>query len=332
MKILKWLGIALLVLIVLVVVIGALVADIGFNALRDSARIKHDTRPEFTSGVRVMIQPQYASFLLRETVWRKMPEAPGWLVDYMLPYEITAQSVPDLTGNTVPVNLFFNTRRFGPMYKKFIPRIIEENPRGAVEWDVASIATPGRGVVTMRGTLPLDPPTKNAIAERWGETTIPTPLPMEGTHLAELRADNRGGALYAFISAILADQAKKKAAAQAEADPAAPKQPGMNDFQRDALVKVAVKDITDIHITVDLEESGLLTLMFSLEFAPDHIEETPAALVQQIDVAVAQIQQNAERNGITVEGSHKLEGLQIQGSYTADNILKLLPPSTVPAS
>jgi hypothetical protein len=313
---LKWvkrIALTLSVLILIGVIAAALVADLGFHAVRSSPRIKHDEILGLDSGVRLMVQPEFATGLVNDFLKQNAPNAPAWLVAASIPYEFSLQSAPDISTNKVQITCFINDRRLGPLLAS-IPERMKELDNSGITWTTPVMESSRRGELLYRGSVPIDKHSLEIMSGRWGLTKVGAPLPMEKTHFIELRCDNRDGSLYALSSAFSA-QRVAKAGGKANVGQIMV-QKGLDTY---------VRDISDIHAFADLTGEKGMTVSMTIECALDCLENVPRDIHAAVDWKYAEIAKQAVNANIHLEGETVLDGFTIRGNYQTDDFRALLP-------
>jgi len=293
---------------------GALVADLGYHALRSAPRIEHDEVSGLDGGVRVMIQMDHAKDMMLETLKGKAPNFPPSLMDRVLPYEVTLRTAPETAENAVGVTLYINERRLGPAIAKAVPEGIGKARKTGIEWAKGPMQSPKRGELLLNGAVPLDKHTLDTMAARWGETQLGSPLPMEKTHFIEMRCDNRDGALYAFVSSLVALRIAEAGG-----------KPNLGQIMARQGLDKYMRDISDVHVAGDLTPEGGMTLTLTVECSQDCQENTPKDVYTMVDTGYAQIAALAARSNVQVEGETVLEGFTVRGNYATNDIRALAP-------
>lgn len=130
-------------------------------------------------------------------------DAPEFLVRAMLPRGATLWMAPNFDRGMVEVETLLHERRGGRLMARIINRQGAYAEIEPVAFDADGVQAPRRGAITLDGWFPLEKNAGDALYDRFMADPAPDLPGMDGSHLLELRADNRNGAAYVVFASLL---------------------------------------------------------------------------------------------------------------------------------
>lgn len=201
----KWLSIALyfgLGALAVLLILG-FAAQWRFGALLSAPKVDRNVFIG-DAGVYGVVDPETVQPLIAEFAAEKLGQSPpAWVVQRFLPYSGGAAARLDFDTQQVDLALYLNPRRLLPE--------IERRTRGAdlariapeITWHNPAVARPTPGVLSLLGSVPMEPEAEDAFWYTWNQSFRPPPLSLEGDHFIEILMDNRKGQAYLVAASLL---------------------------------------------------------------------------------------------------------------------------------
>ncbi|GMV99557.1 MAG: hypothetical protein AMXMBFR84_06960 [Candidatus Hydrogenedentota bacterium] len=302
---------ALAVLLIVAAISAAAVlfyADSKYHALRAAREASFSEVADESVSMVLVMKPALAEALILEKASALSENIRPWMINFALPYEAALLMRPDLANKRLDTTMFLNERRFGPMI------VQQANAYGMgavmpqVQWAPDGFVQKERGVITVDGSLPINPAIAALAEQKWGIVTPAGYPEPEGGHLAELIVDNRNGGLFLLLGTL---QSSGIVSMNLPPDELATNLLPVGIFRLNAdLVSPEVANITlriEAAINATEGEFGAFDFTLSLLYG---------ALAKGL----------RDNGGIELEGSKKREGTVITGQYTLTGVSKLFEP------
>ena len=198
----KLLPIAALIVVVTTLVFGLFI-ELRFSVLRSSPKVDRTTLLEHPSVVAIIdpntVKAQIAA-AVRERIGYPVPR---WLIESVLPHEISLMTQSDYDQNEVDLTFFINPRRGDPAIAQQINKAGLQSLVPKVQWASEGLVRQSSGVLTARGTVPMEPEAQEAAWFLWNQSFKAAPVPVEGGHFIEIVMDNRDGGAYLAVASLL---------------------------------------------------------------------------------------------------------------------------------
>ncbi len=203
----KKIWIILIVIMAVLVVAGAVgfVAADRKYALLQSPKVSHASYMTPDTRVQIALVPEIGAESLLSLIEQALPEErrpSDWVLRRVFPHQAVALMAPDTQAGVVHITAFVNDQRLGPLIRDAVNSADLSEMLPAVRWAGEGMTLERRGVLTLRGEMPIDPHTLGLARTTWPDARIDTALPLEGGHAAEIVLDNRDGGAFTVLSAL----------------------------------------------------------------------------------------------------------------------------------
>ncbi len=297
---------ALVGLMVVIGIVALVVADRKF-AVRRSPAISHASFVGPETRVHIAVWPGQAEETLVALIDAAVPEKQrpsSWVLRRLLPNEVAILMEPNVQAGVIGVTAFVNEQRLGPVIRDAVNGANIAKSVPSVRWAPEGMVAEKRGVLTLRGEVPIDATTTRFTREFWPEPPPAAPLPLEGGHTIEVVLDNRDGGTFTTLSALELLKSSD----------------GTNN--PDFYVRM-LRNVSWVRVSADSTGPGEMALTCRLEPRPDVEDDFPGSLQLFLDMGIAQGRQALEAKGATLTGSSRIEGKTVIGEYTITGLEKL---------
>jgi hypothetical protein len=203
------------VLIVLLILLGLfLVSAVGIGAYINgkyavftaAPRVTHTEATSAYSTFRAVLDPVLANAFaggLVEELARQ--SAPPWLIDYVMPGEISLILTSDHDASSILASLFINEKRLGPLFAEVFNQSNVPALYPQFQWAPGGMKLQERGRLMVEASYPMEANAKDAVLYDgwWTHERVPSPLKPEGDHLLEIVGDNRRGGAYLAAASLM---------------------------------------------------------------------------------------------------------------------------------
>lgn len=303
----KLLGIAALALVVTALVFAVFI-ELRFSAFRASPRVDRATLIEHPSIV-FIVDPN----TVREQIVAAVQEqvgygVPAWLIERVLPYEISVMTWSDYDRNKVDLTLFINPRRLDPAIAQQVNKAGLQSLVPKIQWAAEGLVQRSPGVLTARGSVQMEPEAEEAAWFLWKQSFKAAAVPVEGGHFIEIVMDNRDGGAYLAVASLL--QAFEIELDATETD----------------ISLSSLKFVLKARMHVDLTPGDTLLLSFTIEVRPDAVNRLGVInLKVGIDELFALWGETLKReHDITLVGESEWEGNVMEFRYRIGNARKMI--------
>lgn len=244
------LAVAALALVVAGVFIG--IAENRYGFLRASPRVSHESIISVRPGVWLRLEPAKAKkiviSLLKDMAGQDMPDG---MLDRFLPYAVSGLLAADHDKGEIYIHLLINEQRLGPVIEEQFNLADITGKTPEIHWSSEGLVRERRGVLTLEGTVPMEPDAQNAAWFSWDHAVQTAPLALEGGHLLEAVLDNRDGGAYVCIASLVFAY----------------------DFEmgeeEENLMMTTIENALSVRVFVDLVPDGALLLHLAIEVLPE---------------------------------------------------------------
>ena len=183
---------------------GAWYVDRQYHAVLAGPVVDHLTLTDLKPSLRAVIDPGPMSDVLREQINAVLPrEAPGWLVDALLPHGASLIMGLAEDGEEVGVHFLLNARRLDSLIAENFNLAEVPGRFPEIQWSSEGMKAESRGALTLTGSFAVDASAQEEAFYRWRRTLVETPVALEGGHLLEAVADNREGGAYVVVASLM---------------------------------------------------------------------------------------------------------------------------------
>lgn len=262
-------------------------------------------RPETRTILR--IEPSRAPDLVAAMLSSSGSTLPPWALSRVTPYEITLLFAPVPSTDTIGVVTFVNEQRLGPGIARAVNAYFASGALPAVQWTAEGMTATQRGLLLANGAMRLNPVIRKAWESTWSARSIQAPLSMNQDHFLELLLDNRDGGAFLVLGTLLMQDVDEQP--QGTMDP--------------NVIADTLSDIVSCRVTAD--RSAPDTLAIQVRFAcVDHITEQTKGMFRFFyEMALGTLQQQAQLQGMALEGTSVWKGSNLEGEYTLTNASRL---------
>jgi hypothetical protein len=295
-------GLSILVLLLIVIFGALLVLDRRYEFMWAARRVHHHELVAPNAGLRVSIQPDRASAYLLSRL-----QVPEWAFSRILPYEAAIMLEPK--QDHVESTFYINAQRFGPHIVEYVRDTNLVSRITLVQWQSPELRREERGVLVVKGTLPVDRPAQETVLRAWRQFTPSGPLAFEGDHFVEAVLDNRTGSGLITLFSLLAAS-------------------GIPDAQLER-ENLLTQNLLEARLTADIVEHNEVEIAIQLTYREDGLEEDKGAKEFLFEVLYGTIKQQLQTQyGVELEGGTRWEGPSLKGYYRlkdADRLLSGVP-------
>ena len=301
-------GYKILAAIAAIVVLGTaatvMVLDRKYEFLFPAGRVPHEQLASPDMGVRVSIQPAFASDYLLQLL-KQQQDVPEWAFARILPYEIAFVLEPK--GDRIESTFYVNAQRFGPQIVSYIRDTRLASRISLVQWNAAEPEWRDRGILVLQGTLPIDANAQAIAAGAWSRSAAQAPLILEGNHFVEAAIDNRSGDGFVTILSLLTAN-------------------GVPDAQLDrASYEQLTHTIAEVRLTADVVDTNEVDITLRLVCDPNTYQEMAGAIDFLYPALYAQVQQLlADTYGAELDGTIGWQNNVKVGHYRLKHLDRLL--------
>ncbi|HOF41598.1 MAG TPA: hypothetical protein PLD73_16125 [Candidatus Hydrogenedentes bacterium] len=296
---------------VLLVVIGVIVVVLADRkyCLFPSPKFSH--APYVTPDTRVQIGlwPGNGGEDLLAILRAALPEKQrpsNWLLKRILPHEATVLLAPNLQSQSIAVTAFINDQRFGPVIRDAVNEANPSRSVPVVRWLADGMVVEKRGILTLRGDIPMDAHSTQLTQSSWPGAPAGAPLALEGGHAIEIMLDNRDGGAFAVLSSL-----ELLKGLDGENNP---------DFYVELLANVSW-----LRLFADFAGTNDAALKLHIECRPDAEPGVAGSIQFVVDMGLMAAKKALEAKGAALVGASRVEGNAVVGDYTLRGLDKLIP-------
>ena len=240
--------------VLLLLFVTAMFIEWRYGLFRTAPRIDRSTLVS-GPGIVVIFDPAKASTQIAELVRERAGFAvPLWAIERALPYEAAIMAGPDHDRSEIDLTCFINPRRLGPALVRELNAASIETRVPEIRWSSEGVSRASPGVVTLEGTVPMEPEAQEAAYYLWNQSFKPTPLEPAGGHLLEVIADNRDGGAYLAVASLLHAY-------------------DINLDEKETDISLSsLKFVLKGHLTADIVSADALVVRFTIDVRPDAID------------------------------------------------------------
>lgn len=295
-------------LLVLIGVIVVMQADRKY-CLFQSPKFSH--APYVTPDTRVQIglwpgngREALLAFLQAALPEKQRPSS--WLMKRFLPHEAVVLLAPSPPSQSIAVTAFINDQRLGPVIRDAVNEANPSRSVPVVQWLAEGMVVEKRGILTLRGDIPMDAHSTQLTQSNWPGAPAGAPLALEGGHAIEIALDNRDGGAFAVLSSL-----ELLKGLDGENNP---------DFYVELLV-----DVSWLRLFADFAGTNEAALRLHIECRPDAEPGAPDRLQFIIEMGLMAARKALEAKGAALVGASRVEGDAVVGDYTLRGLDKLIP-------
>ncbi len=299
--------IAVIGVLVLAGVGGLVVADRTF-ALLQSPKLSHVPYMMPETRVQIALVPEIGAEGLFSLIEHALPEEQRpseWVLRRVFPHHTVVFMAPDIRAGVVHLTTFVNDQRLGPFIRDAVNKADLSEALPTVRWAHEGMVLEQRGVLTLRGEIPIDPQTMELAGTTWPETRVDATLALEGGHMLEALLDNRDGGAFTVLSTL-----------EWLMGPDGTNNP---DFFVGLFANIAW-----LRLTANFAGPNELVLSILVECQPDVEEDVPASLQFVLDMSLSQLQGTISEMGAAFSGTSRVEDKTVIGEYTLFGLDKLI--------
>jgi len=299
--------IAIVAVLLLAGVAGLIAAERRF-AFLTSPKVSHSAYLVPETRVQIAFEPELGADAIIQLIEQAVPEnrrPSEWVLRQVFPQKAVVLLAPEPLAGGIHITAFVNDQRVGPIIRDAVNNADLTHTFPMIKWASEGMTLEQRGVLTLRGEMPIDPHTLELARTTWPEARVDTVLALEGGHVIEAVLDNRDGGAFTVLSAFEALQGP-----DGENDP---------DFFVGMFANIA-----SLRLTADFAGPNDVVLSIRVECPPDVEEDVPASLQFLLDMTLAQTQEPIRDAGAALTGTSRVENKTIIGEYTLSGLDKLI--------
>ncbi len=304
----RWVVVAIVALLVVIGVIAVVKADRTYCVFR-SPEFSHAPYVLPDTRVQIAVWPGRGQEALMAFLQAALPEKQRpspWVVKRLLPHEAAVFLAPNLQTQSIAVTTFVNEQRLGPVIRDAVNEANPSRSLPAIRWSREGMVAEKRGILTLRGEVPVDPHTLELTQMHWAGEPAAEPLALEGGHALEVALDNRDGGAFTVLSAL-----ELLKVSNGENNP---------DFYVGMLANVSW-----IRLFADFTGTSETLVRLHIECRPDAEAGLPGSVQFVVDMGVNEGKKALEAKGATLAGASRVEGNAVIGEYTITGLDKLIP-------
>lgn len=304
----RWVMVAIVALLVVIGVIAVVTADRKYCVFR-SPEFSHAPYVIPDTRVQIAVWPgrgQEALMAFLQTALPEKQRPSPWVVKRLLPHEAAVFLAPNLQTQSIAVTTFVNEQRLGPVIRDAVNEANLARSLPAIRWSREGMVAEKRGILTLRGEVPIDAHTLELTQTHWTDAPAAGPLSLEGGHAIEVALDNRDGGAFTVLSAL-----ELLKVSNGESNP---------DFYVGMLANVSW-----MRLSADFTGTSEALVKLHIECRPDVEPGTPGSVQFVVDMGVNEGKKALEAKGATLAGASRVEGNAVIGEYTITGLEKLIP-------
>lgn len=126
------------------------------------------------------------------------------LLPLILPYELALWTTTDIAKRVININIAVNEKRLGPVIYEVLQSEAPWQNIKQIQWNPQGLDYPSRGLISLRGALPIPQGVEDIITKEWihSEKVSPINISPQAQNLLEASLDFQSGDFYVWASAI----------------------------------------------------------------------------------------------------------------------------------